>query len=52
MLCVTLFVGFHIVESLNLKMPFHVCGVTSLTLACQYLRELVNMRPGENKTEI
>ena len=39
MLCVTLFVGFHIVESLNLKMPVHVCGVTNLSIferACQY----------------
>ena len=44
-----IFFGIWDLESLNLKMPVHVCGVTNLTLACQYLRVLVNLRPGETR---
>ena len=47
-----IFLGISYCGKYQFENAVHVCGVTNLTLACQYLRELVNLRPGENKTEI
>ena len=49
MLCVTLFLGISYCGKCQFENAVHVCGVTNLTLACQYLRELVNLRPGETR---